>query len=185
MIRAYLAGPDVFLADAMEHARRKVELCAVRGIEGVPPLDDAPVASWRDIYGRNLALMQSCDIVIANLTPFRGASADAGTLVEIGWFLGRGRPVYGYSNGPAEFAQRSRRQRGLAPDPLPDLAVEQFDLSDNLMIVGACTLLELPPAGDTLPWADLAVLERLLEQLGETTSVRRSVRDSSERGRDR
>lgn len=45
--------------------------------------------------------------MIANLTPFRGASADAGTLVELGWFLGRGRPIFGYSNSATPFAARA------------------------------------------------------------------------------
>jgi len=29
-------------------------------------------------------MMEACDCIVANLTPFRGASADAGTPVELG-----------------------------------------------------------------------------------------------------
>jgi nucleoside 2-deoxyribosyltransferase len=29
------------------------------------------------------------------LTPFAGASADAGTLIEVGLFLGKGKPIFG------------------------------------------------------------------------------------------
>jgi nucleoside 2-deoxyribosyltransferase len=112
VISAYLAGPDVFLPDAMAHAGRKVAICARYG-------------------------MEACDCVIANLTPFRGASADAGTLVELGWFLGRGRPVFGYSNAATPFAERSRVQVAAVPDAMPGLAVEGFGLPDNLMIPGA------------------------------------------------
>jgi nucleoside 2-deoxyribosyltransferase len=82
-------------------------------------------------------MMQACDIIIANLTPFRGASADAGTLIEVGWFLGRGKPVFGYSNSAASFAARSQAQIAAMPDPLTDLTVEGFGLPDNLMIPGA------------------------------------------------
>ena len=39
-MEAYLAGPDVFLPDAREHARRKVEICARHGIVGRPPLNE-------------------------------------------------------------------------------------------------------------------------------------------------
>jgi len=81
--------------------------------------------------------MEASDIVIVNLTPFRGASADAGTLVELGWFLGRGRQIFGYSNAALPFAARSRRQIEAVADPLPGLAVEEFGLSDNLMVAGA------------------------------------------------
>jgi nucleoside 2-deoxyribosyltransferase len=109
-------------------------------------------------------MMEGCDLVIANLTPFRGASADAGTLVELGWFLGRGRPVFGYSNTATLFAERSRRQVEAAPDPLPGLSVEGFGLPDNLMVPGA--VLEggghpmvLPPDGRDRPFDALDVFE--------------------------
>ena len=145
MISAYLAGPDVFLPDAMAHAGRKVAICARYGIEGRPPLNAEierlltlpPDAAWRAIYAKDVAMMEACDCVIANLTPFRGASADAGTLVELGWFLGRGRPVFGYSNAATPFAERSRVQVAAVPDAMPGLAVEGFGLPDNLMIPGA------------------------------------------------
>jgi len=78
--------------------------------------------------------MERCDIIIANLTPFGGASADAGTLIEVGWFLGKGRPIFGYSNSSESFEQRMQRQFGKG---YPDLGIEGFHLPDNLMIVGA------------------------------------------------
>ena len=145
MLRAYLAGPDVFLPDAARHARVKAAICARHGIEGCPPLnEDAGAlaalpddAAWRAIYAKDVAMMEAADLVIANLTPFRGASADAGTLVELGWFLGRGKPVFGYSNAAAGFAERSRALLAVQPDPVPGLAVEGFGLPDNLMIQGA------------------------------------------------
>ncbi len=145
MTTAYLAGPDVFLPDAAAHARRKLAICARYGIEGRSPLNEDADAlavmsgeeAWRLIYRKDIAMMEACDIVIANLTPFRGASADSGTLVEIGWFLGRGRPIFGYSNVATPFAERSRRQMAAAPDPMEGLAVERFGLADNLMIPGA------------------------------------------------
>lgn len=141
MLRAYLAGPDVFLPGAAAHARRKVAICAHHGIEGRPPLNE-DVASlrgmsdeeaWVTIYRKDIAMMEGCDVVIANLTPFRGASADGGTLVELGWFLGSGKPIFAYSNTATPFAERSRA----LPDPLPGLQVEGFGLADNLMIPGA------------------------------------------------
>ncbi|MDO9707611.1 nucleoside 2-deoxyribosyltransferase [Paracraurococcus lichenis] len=143
--RAYLAGPDVFLPEAAAHAARKVAICARHGIEGRPPLNEdiASLAAlpeaeaWRSIFAKDLAMMEDCDLVIANLTPFRGASADAGTLVELGWFLGRGRSAFGYSNCALPFAERSARQVAAVPDPMPGLTVGGFGLPDNLMIPGA------------------------------------------------
>lgn len=143
--KAYLAGPDVFLPEAAAHAARKVAICARYGIEGRPPLNEdvASLAAmpeaeaWRVIFAKDLAMMRDCDLIIANLTPFRGASADAGTLVELGWFLGAGKPAFGYSNSALGFAERSARQVAAVPDPMPGLTVGGFGLPDNLMIPGA------------------------------------------------
>jgi len=137
---AYLAGPDVFLPDAVAHAARKVAICARHGLTGLPPLnEDAattaadPSETWQTIYAKDIAMMERADIIIANLTPFAGASADAGTLIEVGWFVGRGKPVFGYSNSAAPFEARMRAQLGAGHG----LGIEGFHLPDNLMIVGA------------------------------------------------
>lgn len=144
MLKAYLAGPDVFLPHAREHGLRKVEICARHGIVGRTPLNEGIDQSGLSveafafaIFHKDIAMMEESDIIIANLTPFRGASADSGTLVELGWFLGRGRPVFGYSNSATPFAQRSREHVAALPDPLPNIIVEGFGLPDNLMIPGA------------------------------------------------
>ncbi len=136
----------MFLPHAREHARAKVAICARHGIEGCPPLDEEeadgpevmkPEEAWQAIFAKDLAIMEAADLVIANFTPFRGASADAGTTVELGWFLGRSRPVFAYSNTAAPFAERSRALLAALPDPAPGLQVEGFGLPDNLMIPGA------------------------------------------------
>jgi nucleoside 2-deoxyribosyltransferase len=137
---AYLAGPDVFLPDAVAHAARKVEICRRFGLRGLPPLnEDVETAAgdlevWQAIYQKDIAMMERCDIIIANLTPFGGASADAGTLIEVGWFLGKGKPIFGYSNTAESFESRMRRQLG---DAHAQFGIEGFHLPDNLMIVGA------------------------------------------------
>jgi len=170
--KAYLAGPDVFLPNAPENAAAKTGICAKYGIIGRAPLNDEiaqimalpPDAAWRAIYLKDVEMMQDCDIIIANLTPFRGASADSGTLVELGWFLGQGRPVFGYSNTATLFDIRSAAQVAAVPDPLPALAVEGFSLPDNLMIPGAVEYggglpITLPPDGINRAFDALDVFE--------------------------
>jgi nucleoside 2-deoxyribosyltransferase len=136
---AYLAGPDVFLPNAVAHAA-KTEICRRFGVHGLPPLNEdvesaaTGLEAWRSIYEKDVALMEKSDIIIANLTPFAGASADAGTLIEVGWFLGKGKPIFGYSNTPETFESRMRKQLG---PQHADLGIEGFHLPDNLMIVGA------------------------------------------------
>lgn len=143
--RAYLAGPDVFLPDAPAQAARRAAICARHGLLALAPLNEdvASLAAmpeeeaWRAIYAKDIAMMEAADLAIVNLTPFRGASADAGTLVELGWFLGRGKPVFAYSNTATLFAARSAAQVAAVPDPVPGLAIGGFGLPDNLMIAGA------------------------------------------------
>ena len=172
MARAYLAGPDVFLPDAAAHARRKLTICARHGIEGLSPLNE-DVASlqgmgdeeaWTTIYRKDIAMMEASDLVIANLTPFRGVSADSGTLVEVGWFLGRGLPVFGYSNNSVPFADRTWAHLAVLPDPMPGLSVEGFGLPDNLMIPGAVVQggghpIVMPGDGRERPFDSLEMFE--------------------------
>ena len=40
-MKIYLAGPDVFLHDAVDIGRRKVEMCKRHGLIGLYPLDNA------------------------------------------------------------------------------------------------------------------------------------------------
>ena len=106
--------------------------------------------------------MERADLVIANLTPFRGPSADAGTLVELGWFLGRGLPVFGYSNDPTMFGERSKRHVAAVPDRLPGIAVEGFDLP-GAVETGGCAVM-LPAASAFPAFDDLATFERCVAQ---------------------
>lgn len=144
-LRIYLAGPEVFLPDAQAMGREKVRLAAEAGFEGVFPLDASldltglhPLEQARRIALANEGLIASCDALIANLTPFRGASMDAGTAFEMGFMRALGRPVLGYSNITADYAARARRVRAQGPFPgdadTTDADIEDFGLSENLMI---------------------------------------------------
>ena len=112
-MKIYLAGPDVFLPDAIEIGRRKAAICARHGVSGLYPLDNAVDLSAADaslaIFKGNEAMMDAADAIIANLTPFRGPSADAGTVYELGYMAGRGKLCFAYSNDPAVYAERVAR----------------------------------------------------------------------------
>jgi len=152
--RIYLAGPEVFLPDAREIAEHKKAMCRRQGLEGVFPVD-LELADLRDlqpaelahrIAAGNVALMTSCDGVIANLTPFRGVSADAGTAFEIGYMASLNRLVLGYSNVAAPYKERAMQYHAgpasAAVDPYSDgTSIEDFGFAENLMIecaVRAC-----------------------------------------------
>ncbi len=143
--RIYLAGPEVFLADALAMGARKAAMCAQHGLEGVFPLDAqlglaglAKPEQARAISEANEGLMRSCAGLIANLTPFRGVSMDSGTAFEVGFMRALGRPVLGYTNVTADYRARAEIYRS-APPPMPDFdhpeaEIEDFDGAENLMI---------------------------------------------------
>ena len=73
----------MFLPDAVDFGQRKVEMCGRYGLTGLYPLDNKVDPAADDvslsIFKGNVGMMNEAVAVIANLTPFRGPSADAGT----------------------------------------------------------------------------------------------------------
>jgi nucleoside 2-deoxyribosyltransferase len=172
-MKIYLAGPDVFLPDAVEIGRRKAAICARHGLIGLYPLDNAvdltaPDASLA-IFKGNEAMMDAADAIIANLTPFRGPSADAGTVYELGYMAGRGKLCFAYCNDPAIYAERVARSEKIAKSAgghLTDgdgLTVEDFGLPDNLMMIHTLDLhgarLVTPRLRPADIWHDLTSFE--------------------------
>jgi nucleoside 2-deoxyribosyltransferase len=171
-LRIYLAGPDVFLPDAVDIGRRKKEICAAHGLIGLYPLDNAIDRSVGDIslniFKGCEAMMDAADAIIANLTPFRGPGADPGTAYELGHMAARGKFCLGYSNDPTIYAERVRlltevRSRDGRLVDAEGLTVEDFGLSDNLMMIHAldlhgCPLLA-PREAPADIWHDLTAFE--------------------------
>ena len=172
-MKIYLAGPDVFLPDALAIGKQKREICSRHGVTGLYPLDnvidrEATDVSLR-IFKGNEAMMDASDAIIANLTPFRGPGADAGTVYELGYMAGRGKLCLGYSNDPAPYATRAARFGDVTTSSdgrLIDahgLTVEDFGHPDNLMMIHALDLhgcaLVVPQAAPADIWRDLASFE--------------------------
>lgn len=169
-MKVYLAGPDVFLPDPHAMAERKRAICIAHGLTGIFPVDahpqhpeEADIPRWLWIYRRNEAHMRDADAVIANLTPFRGPSADVGTVYEVGFMRALGRQVLGYSNVAAGLVPRTlgflgpaahRDAEGRWRDG-QEMAVEDFGLGDNLMIDGG-----IGEAGGVFIRRDVPVAER-------------------------
>ncbi len=149
-LRAYLAGPEVFLPNARAALDAKIELTRRYGFTPVSPgdLDSPPTDTKRAkglaISAKNERLMLSADLIIANLTPFRGIAADVGTVYELGFMCARGCPAYAFSNTTSShfdrvlgYYGRAVERDGQGGHRGPDgLAIEDFDMVDNLMLDG-------------------------------------------------
>ncbi len=180
-IRVYLAGPDVFLPDPVAWLERKKAICAGYGLVGVSPLDPlagepeawAALPEWHRIALRNEAHIRGCAGLIANLTPFRGPSADAGTVYEVGFARALGLKLFGYATVATPFLDRTIAGLNGGAVQAADgswwdadgMLIEQFGLFDNLMIEGGIvgsggTLLRAEPAAR---WHDLGVFEACLK----------------------
>ena len=149
--RIYLAGPEVFLSNAKEIGEKKKMLCRKYGFEGVFPIDieiNAAGKSPRElglcISEINAGLIKSCQIIIANITPFRGPSADVGTVYEMGFAHALGKRVFAFTNVAMPFTERTikalgnqvkRSQNGKLWDA-QGMFIEENGLTDNLMIDG-------------------------------------------------
>ncbi|MGV1829363.1 nucleoside 2-deoxyribosyltransferase [Agrobacterium vitis] len=149
-LKLYLAGPEVFLADAREVLDAKATMTRVYGFEPICPgdisIEPAPTlhAFGLKISAVDEDMMNRADGVIANLTPFRGIAADPGTAFELGYMCAQGKLVAAYTNViDNHYARTAGFYQGnvtLGPDQRkrgPDgLSLEDFDMIENLMLHG-------------------------------------------------
>ena len=151
--KCYMAGPAVFAPDHKEWAEAVVYNCSGTIIEPLIPADgdveSNPVETLANrIYQKNIEMMKEADICIADISPFRGVSGDAGTLFEVGYMTALGKPVFLYSD--LKDLSYKRRADGLNamihyPSPIwcwlcDDWLVEDFGLTENLMITQTGTV---------------------------------------------
>ena len=149
-MKIYLAGPEVFLPNARAQLDRKAELARAIGFVPLSPGDlHVPPAKTLKDYGLaisavNEQMMLEADGIIANLTPWRGISADAGTVYELGFMCALNKACYAYTNVARDHFLRTvdfyggrfasdNHGRVRGPD---GLAMENYDMMDNLMLPG-------------------------------------------------
>jgi nucleoside 2-deoxyribosyltransferase len=141
--RVYLAGPDVFFPEPLNIARGQKDFLAALGMEGVFPLDSQEEGKTLSksafaIFKTNRELIDSCQALLANVTPFRGPSADVGTVWEIGYACGQQKPVVAYTEDLSVY--RDKVFQGgwsFGPNDTRDKGgneIEDFGDIDNLML---------------------------------------------------
>lgn len=159
-IKAYLAGPDVFLPEPIEIGKRKKELLKRYDIEGHYPFDneypqtnDSTQVPFL-IAKANEEMMSKCNVILANLMPWYGAGADNGTTFEMGFMSARAMSdpnilIIGYypDGIPEHLAVRVTKvvyngdvtttNEGRIVSTKTGRSIENFKLTDNLMLIGA------------------------------------------------
>jgi nucleoside 2-deoxyribosyltransferase len=138
MVKIYLAGPDVFLPNAIERGNYMKNFCRKNGFEPLFPFDnDNEASTAKTIFENNLYMLHQCDVVLANISPFHGPSADVGTVWEMGYASGLGKTVVTYSNDLRDLQTRIIEFNGpLINGKTKDgMGFDDFGEIDNLMLV--------------------------------------------------
>ncbi|XZG70520.1 nucleoside 2-deoxyribosyltransferase [Chitinibacteraceae bacterium HSL-7] len=142
-MRVYLAGPGVFRPDAQRWGEALVAACQTHGLTGLYPLDQqAPAglskhdtARW--IFEQNCRLIDSADLVLADVRAFRSASEpDSGTAFEIGYASARNKPVWLWLPEAEQDKVMADRVPATGHPPLDAAGwlIEDFDAPLNLML---------------------------------------------------
>ena len=124
--------------------------------------------------------MRKADIGIFNLTPFRGPSADVGTVFELGFMVGLNKRVFGYTNDSNDYTDRVIQhfqiefKKSVLKDP-NNMIVEQFGNVDNLMIDWAIAehggkKIQKSSIAGVVNFDDLTAFEACLRHAAETVA---------------
>lgn len=133
--KVYIAGPDIFRENAHEIGEKYKDICRRYDFEGIFPLDnDGRTAS--EIFQWDINAIENCDIVVANLNPFRGKTIDDGTAFEIGLAYSRRKKIYGYMSDMGSLEDRYGKNDANSCN------YEGFGLPTNLMIAKAVLIIE-------------------------------------------
>ncbi|TPW30762.1 nucleoside 2-deoxyribosyltransferase [Martelella alba] len=149
-VKVYMAGPEIFFENGLEIIKIKADMVRAAGLEPLSPGDrplppcETPFETGMAISASDEEMMLESDAIIANLTPFRGISADPGTIFEVGFMCALNKPVFAYSNIADGHTARlmdyyrsavTRASDGFLRGP-DGMMVEDCDMTENLMVDG-------------------------------------------------
>jgi nucleoside 2-deoxyribosyltransferase len=175
----YLSGPDQWAPEAADLMARKRHLVEAAGLE---PLDgrgrfaietENSEAAAREIYADALARLRRADVVIANVTPWRGTGCEPGTAFEAGFAAALGKPVFAYMNVMSEEEAELRARVDLlfgaqlsedgAWRDADGAEIEDFGLPETLMLWAEARRLFVVVTPD--PLGDVAGVALCLEAM--------------------
>lgn len=163
--RIYIAGPDIYHPQGLEIAETKKALCERYGLDGVVATDFLAGVQFvgkagdaAGLFRERLKIIQGCDALVADITPFRGPGMDPATAFEMGAMAALGKPVVAYTLDATPYAERMARFHAELDETLtrvgPRLVnpagavIEDFGLPEATIITGAALAGGTPIAAD-------------------------------------
>jgi len=148
MKKIYIYSPDVFEKDSFELSKRIKELCKKYNFEALS-LDDSKIDKQQpkqvianEMHLANKELIESSDIVLANLNSFRGTECHSGAAWVCGYAHALNKKIYGYLFRGTTYLQQFKDDEILGTKngytDLNGRQIEDFDYPTNHMI--ACSL---------------------------------------------
>lgn len=125
----YIAGPQVFLPDRGSAYYKEVrELLQQHNVTALIPIENE-VNGAMNIRAANMKMIDQCDAVIADLSPFRSHEPDCGTAFEVGYAVALKKMVLTVTKDKRSLVEKY----GAATDA-EGQSVEDFNLPFNLML---------------------------------------------------
>ncbi len=154
MKKIYLAGPDVFYHNVDNISQFKKSICLKYGFEPIFPLDLLPKNLFTNKYSLNdrariikkacISGIKQSDILVSNMSPFRGVSMDVGTAFEMGFADALDKKIFGYSIADSTYLEKVieadmyKNTINEVDYDIHDSIIENFQKIDNCMTTEAC-----------------------------------------------
>lgn len=127
--KIYIAGPAIFQPDfGASYYDAARALLKEKNVIPLVPIDNHADGSL-NIRNKNIELIQQCDAIIADLSPFRSLEPDCGTAFEVGYAAAMGKVLLPFTTDTRSMVAKYGSERDAS-----GLTVENFDLPFNLML---------------------------------------------------
>jgi nucleoside 2-deoxyribosyltransferase len=147
MKKIYLAGPEVFLPNAIEWFSSASKLCRGHDFEALIPLNPN-ITEPLEVFAYNIGLIKKADYMLANVTPFRGTEPDSGTVWEMGFAFALDKSVIAYSmdmrklkNRTMEYFQHEVNEEKSSTFFADGFGVDKLGGSLNLMLSASSSVI--------------------------------------------